>query len=149
MLNRALLLTGVALLLAACGRRQEPASDTTAMMDSMPGMAGMHGSDTALTAMMAHMQAVMDTASAATIKAMMPEHRRMADSMLASMGDDVRRMNMTAGAEWTALADSIRQDMSAMTGMNDAELPAYARAHHSRMMRLMQMHRSMMRPPAR
>ena len=150
MLNRALLMTGVALLLAACGRKPEPASDTAMMMDSsMPGMAGMHAGDTTMAAMMAHMQAVMDTASAATIRAMMPEHRRMADSMLTSMGDEMRRMNMTPGAEWTALTDSIRQDMSAMTSMRDADLPVYVRAHHSRMMRLMQMHRSMARPPAR
>ena len=151
MLTRALLMTGAALMLAACGRKPEPASDTTAMMmdSSMRGMAGMHGGDTTMTAMMAHMQAVMDTASAATIKAMMPEHRRMVDSMLTSMSDEMRRMNMTPGADWTALTDSVRQDMTTMTSVSDSALPAFVRVHHARMMRLMQMHRSMTRPPAR
>lgn len=151
MLIRTVPLAAVALLVLGCSRKEDTAADSSAMMmdSSMVGMAGMHGGDTAMTAMMAHMQAVMDTASAATIKAMMPEHRRMADSMLTSMGDEMRRMNMTPGADWTALTDSIRQDMSAMTNMSDADLPAYVRAHHSRMMRLMQMHRSMTRPPAR
>ena len=151
MLIRRVPLAAVALLFLACSRKEDTAADSSAMMmdSAMPGMAGMHGADTAMTAMMAHMQAVMDTASAATIKAMMSEHRRMADSMLTSMGDEMRRMNMTPGLEWTTLTDSVRQDLSAMASMSDAELPAYARAHHARMMRLMQMHRSMTRPPAR
>lgn len=149
MTNRTFRYAVVALLALACGRNEEPGSDTSVAMDpSMPGMAGMHG-DSTMDAMMAHVQAVMDTASPATIQAMMPEHRRVLDSVLTSMNDDMRRMNRTPGADWTALADSLRQGMSTMASMNASELQAFTRAHYARMTRLVQMHRSMMgRPPA-
>lgn len=153
MLNQPLRYIALALLVASCSRQETPVVDTSAMMmdSSMKGLAGMHG-DTAMGGMMARMEghmAMMDTASAATLQAMLPMHRQMLDSTLTSMSDEMRRMNMTPPAEWSATADSLRQDLTRLAGMGASELPAFMRAHRARMMRLMQIHRAMIpRPPA-
>ena len=154
MSNQPLRYIALALLVASCRSRQEtPVVDTSAMMmdSSMKGMAGMPG-DTAMAGLMARMEGhmrMMDTASAATLQAMLPMHRQMADSMLTSMNDEMRRMNMTSTTEWMATADSLRQDLTRLAGMSASELPALMLAHRDRMMRLMQLHRAMVpRPPA-
>ena len=141
-----------ALLVVSCRSEQEKsAMDTSSMMmdSTMKGMAGMHG-DSAMRDMMTRMQGhmgMMDTASAATIQAMHPMHRQMLDSALTSMNDEMRRRNMTTTPEWTSLTDSLRQDLDRMAGMGANEIPAFMRAHRDRMMRLIQMHRTMMGPP--
>ena len=150
MSNHPLRFIAVSLLVVSCRSQQETPADTTStMMDStMKGMAGMHG-DSAMRGMMMRMQGhmgMMDTASAATIQAMHPMHRQMMDSALTSMSDEMRRRNMST-PEWTALADSLRQDLDRMTGMSASEIPAFMRGHRDRMMRFMQMHRTMMGPP--
>ena len=151
MSNQPLRFIAVALLVVSCRSEQEKSTlDTSSiMMDStMKGMAGMHG-DSAMRDMMTRMQGhmgMMDTASAATIQAMHPMHRQMMDSALTSMNDEMRRRNMST-PEWTALSDSLRQDLDRMTGMSAREIPAFMRGHRDRMMRFMQMHRTMMGPP--
>jgi hypothetical protein len=141
----------IALLVVSCRSEQETPADTSSMMmdSTMKGMAGMHG-DSAMRDMMTRMQGhmgMMDTASAATIQAMHPMHRHMLDSVLTGMNDEMRRRNMASTPEWTALADSLRQDLDRMAGMSASEIPAFMRAHRERMMRLMQMQRTMMGPP--
>jgi hypothetical protein len=88
---------------------------------------------------------VMDTASAATLQATMPMHRQMAANMIAQMNNEMRRMNMTGDARWTALMDSLRQDLIRMPEMNAQQLKAFMPEHHSRVARLMQGHRDMMK----
>jgi hypothetical protein len=51
---------------------------------------------------------------------------------------------MQPDAQWNATADSVRQDMTRMPDMSAAELRAFMPEHRARMMRLMEMHRSMM-----
>jgi len=87
---------------------------------------------------------MMDTMSAARMKAMLPAHRQMAAKMLSGMSADMRGMNMTADAAWTATADSLRQDLVNMPEMSPAQLKSFMRAHHARMNRLTAMHRDMM-----
>lgn len=151
----------LAVVLAACGsgRTAQTASDSAMVpagksaqpaggmpgmggMSGMSGMSGMQGGD-----MMAQMQAHMDTvmnASADRAKAMLPMHRQMVANMLAQMNQQMRSMNMAADAAWTATVDSLRQDLVRMPEMRPAELKAAMPAHQARIMRLMEMHRSMM-----
>lgn len=139
-------------ILAACGGG-EPGEDTAAGMtagatSSMAGhdMSGM--GDMTSTAMMdsmtAHMRA-MDTASAATLQAMLPMHRQMAANLVSQMDSEMRGMNMQDDARWTALMDSLRQDLARLPEVPAAQLEPFMDEHHDRLSRLMQSHRDMMR----
>jgi hypothetical protein len=144
---RALLLTAaIAVLLPACRSREDAgASDSAADTAAMTGMAGMSGGQMMshmMDSMEVHMR-MMDTASAPTMQAMMPMHHQMADSMISRMDEDMRRMNMATDSAWTATLDSLRQDMGRMSAMTASEMMAMMPAHRARMMRLMQMHRTM------
>jgi hypothetical protein len=121
--------------------------ETAAAMTGMTGMAGHAGmmSGAMMDSMHSHMS-MMDTMSATSVKAMFPTHRRMVDSMLTRMSSDMRGMNVTADAGWTATADSIRADLDRMATMGGSQLKSAMGTHHQRLMRLMQMHRGMMGP---
>lgn len=142
----------LAAVLFACGRNDaaqagdstKATADSSAMKD-MPGMAGMIMSDSMMAQMHAHMQ-MMDTASAAGLQAMLPMHRQMVANVLSGMTADMRSMNMTGDAAWTATSDSVRQDLVRMPDMTPEELKRATAAHHARVMRLMDLHRKMMSP---
>lgn len=108
-------------------------------MQSMPGMmmGGM------MDSMQAHMR-TMDSMSADRMKAMLPEHRQLVATMLAQLNGEMRKMNMPADAKWTALTDSVRQDLVRLPDMSGTELRSFMPEHGGRVMRLMQMHRTMM-----
>ena len=130
----------------AAGSLKGPSSgDTTGGMAGMKGMeSGMGGMMTGMMdSMQTHMR-MMDTMTAARMKAMLPAHRQMAAKMLSGMSADMRGMNMTADAVWTATADSLRQDLVNMPEMSPAQLKSVMPAHHARMTRLTAMHRDMM-----
>lgn len=143
-----------ALIVAACTSKQPPASqDSTAAKaavdttkpGAMAGMAGMQGMMSA--AMADSMQAEMKKMAAMTpdqMAAMLPMHRQMVGNMLAQMSSDMRSMNMPADAAWTALTDSVRQDLIRLPDMSKTELKQAIPAHHARVTRLMQMHKDMM-----
>ena len=144
----------VALLVAGCTSKQPPASqDSTAAKTTADttkagataGMAGMQGMMS--PAMADSMQAEMKTMAAMTpdqMAAMLPMHRQMVGNMLSQMSRDMRFMNMPADAAWTALTDSVRQDLIRLPDMSKAELKRAIPAHHARVMRLIQMHKDMM-----
>jgi hypothetical protein len=105
--------------------------------------------DTSPTDRMTRMQSVVDSASLPTIQAMVATHPQMVDSMVNNMNAEMKRMNMTPSAEWTALCDSVMKDLDRLGTVSTTELVAAFRDHHARMMRLVRMHQSMMgRPPA-
>ena len=146
-MNRALLLAVViTLTFLACRAREDAgAPDSAADTSAMAGMPGM-GSSKMMSHMMDSMEThmrMMDTASAATMQAMMPMHHQMADSMISRMNEDMRRMNMATDSAWTVTVDSLRQDLGRMSAMTTSEMMAMMPAHRARMMRLMQMHRTM------
>jgi hypothetical protein len=101
----------LALGLAACGGRDGSgnAGDSaggTSTAAGMPGMQSMGGP------MMEQMQAhMMETANADSMAAMLPMHRQMVGNMLSEMNRQMGQMKMTADARWTALSDSVRQDL--------------------------------------
>jgi len=108
----------------------------------MRGMAGMQGGD-----MMAQMQdhlRMMNGASGDSLETMLPAHRQMVGNMLGQMNQQMRSMNMNADPQWTALVDSLRQDLVRMPDMSPKELQDFIPAHRARITRLMGMHRSMM-----
>ena len=136
-------------LLAACGRPAADRADSTAAKtdsSSMSGMSGMSGmtSGTMMDSMAAHMR-TMDTTSASSVQTMMPMHRQMAANLIAQMNNEMRSMNMTADARWTALTDSVRQDLVRMPEMTAQQLRTFMSGHHGRLTRLMQGHRDMMK----
>jgi len=116
--------------------------EATDSMGGMGGMAGMSGTAGMMGDMNKRMQGMMQM-SGDQMKSMLPAHRQMAANMLAAMNGEMRAMNMTSDAAWTALGDSIRQDLTRLPEMGGAELKAYMPAHHARLMRLMQTHQAM------
>jgi aryl-alcohol dehydrogenase-like predicted oxidoreductase len=110
----------------------------------MPGMGGMPMQGGMMPQMMqAHMDTMMSM-NAGRMKAMLPMHRQMVANMLAQMNQQMQSMNMPADTKWTALADSVRQDLVRMPEMSDQELEGFMPAHRARVMRLMAMHQQMM-----
>lgn len=141
----------LALGLAACGgeQRQErggdeagASADTGGRMGGMPGMGNMM--DTAMMRGMRDRMQLMVRANAERMQAMLPEHRQMTANMLAQMSREMARMSMIGDSAWTAAVDSLRQDLTRMPEMDPAELKALMPAHQARVMRLMEMHRTMM-----
>lgn len=132
----------VAGVMLGCGPRDEAGTgDSMAMSGAMSGDMMRQMMDS----MDGHMR-MMDTASAATMSAMMPMHHQMADSLITRMDADMRRMNMTGNSAWAATADSVRADLSRMRSMTQDSMRAVMPQHRARMMRLMEMHRAMMPP---
>ena len=135
-------------VLAACNRGDEetdaPEAQTdTSAMQGMQGMQG-HGGDDMTAQMQQHM-AMMQNVNADSLAAMLPAHRQMAGNMIAQMNQQMQSMNMAADAAWTAVMDSIRNDLTRMAELSSAELKPFMAEHHRRMTRLMEMHGTMMK----
>ena len=136
---------GVALLFGACGQDSDDDAGTvgdTARRDTTGAMGGMEAG--MMGEMHSHMLA-MESASPDSAKAMLPMHRQMTANMLSEFNRQMRQMNMTADAAWTATADSIRDDLTRMPELSAQQLKAMMPAHHARVTRLMEMHDTMMR----
>ena len=130
-------------LLAACGKKTEsaqtPAADSAGAMGGMT-MLGMQ--------MMPGMQAHLDSMAAMRpeeMAAMMARHQDRASRMMDAMGADMRGMNMQPDAAWTALSDSLRQDMAELPSLSGDPLKGRMEAHIGRMRRMMAVHRTMMK----
>jgi hypothetical protein len=125
-----------------------PGSETGMMyqrgMDSngMP-MGGMPGIGL-MTAMRSQMDSIA-AMSPAQIQARMAAHRALSSQMMDAMGADMRNRHVTPGAGWSALSDSVRQDLAELPTLSGAALQTRMRAHLDRMRRLMGQHESMMR----
>lgn len=135
-----------ALVLAGCTGEQQAEdtavpAETNSAPDGMQGMSGMQ--DGMMGEMMAHMQ-MMTGAGADSMQAMLPMHRQMVANMLSQMNSEMREMSMTTDAQWDATVDSLRTDLTRMPELDGQELQELMPAHHDRMKRLMDMHRTMM-----
>jgi hypothetical protein len=111
----------------------------------MPGMAHTSGtaSEGMMTEMRAHMQG-MAGAGGDSLRRMMPMHRQMAANMVQQMEAEMRQMNMKGDSTWSALTDSVRQDLTRMPDVTAQELPGFMEVHRARLQRLMQQHGAMM-----
>ena len=117
-------------------------------MQGMPGMQGTGGMRGGMAGMMGQMQShmrMMETPNGDSLKGMLPMHRQMTANMLSEMNREMRGMNMSGDAAWTATIDSVRQDLVNLPEMSGAELSTFMPAHHRRVMRLMEAHTAMMK----
>lgn len=128
---------------AACGSKEAakpPAESDGGMSGMQMDMAGIH--------MLPQMRAHLDSLGAMTPAQMlsaMAAHQDIASRMMDAMGADMRGMSMTPDAVWTALGDSVRQDLAELPGLTGAALQARMTAHIARMQRMMGLHEGMMR----
>jgi hypothetical protein len=133
---------------AACSKpKEEPAADTHRgmAMDSgkMDGMAGMGGSSM-MSMMPGHMDS-MTQMKPEQMSQMMARHERMMSQMMDQMGGEMRQMKMTESREWSALTDSVRQDLAELPSLKGRALSTRMRAHAARVQRLITSHQQMMK----
>ena len=139
----------VALLASvACNKSKEaPAADSHAgmAMDSgrMEGMPGM-GSSGMMPMMQAHTDSMVRM-KPEQMSQMMAGHERMMSQMMDQMGTEMRQMKMAETPEWTALADSVKQDLAELPSLKGQALSARMRAHAGRVQRLIAAHEGMMK----
>ncbi len=130
--------------LTTCGKKPEavqvPAADTVAIGGMQMAMQGMQ----MMPMMTAHLDSLGGMAPA-QMAAMMTAHQDVAARMMDAMGADMRGMNMTPDAAWTALGDSVRQDLAELPGLSGGTLQSRMQAHLGRMRRMMTLHEGMMR----
>ena len=124
------------------------APDTGMPMQSMPTRAV--GSGAMVEQMRLHLRA-MEAMNADSVRMGLPMHVEMTDGMLAQMTREMMQMKMPADPRWSALMDSVHQDLARMPGMNGAELLKTMAEHRARLTRLMEMHHRMLeqQPPRR
>lgn len=145
----------LAALLAACagdGGEDAGTSQQAGMADSggahaMEGMGGMQGmgSDAMMTQMEAYMR-MTEGVGADSMRTMMATHRQMVANMISQMNREMRDMNLAGDASWTTMMDSVRQDLMRLPDLQAAELGNFMPAHRTRVTRLIDAHRAMMRP---
>jgi hypothetical protein len=132
---------------AACNKpKEEAATDAHAgmTMDSgrMEGMPGMRSSGM-MHMMQAHTDSMMRM-NPEQMSAMMSSHERMMSQMMDQMGTDMRQMNMSGTPEWSALTDSVKQDLAELPSLKGQALSVRMRAHAGRVQRLITAHEGMM-----
>jgi hypothetical protein len=137
------------LALASCGGRGDRTdrSDTSGMMGHMDS-GNMSGMDMRGMQMMTQMRAHMDSMARMShqqMQTMMASHEAMMSQMMDRMGADMRGMNMTSTSEWTALTDSVKQDLAELPNLKGQDLSARMRAHVDRVQRLITAHEQMMK----
>lgn len=128
---------------SAKGAATTTSKDSASAMAGMPGMSGTGASAGMMDSIETHLR-TMTAARPEQLKAMVPMHRQMVANMIAQMNQEMRTMNMPANAGWTATIDSVRQDLIHLPDMSSPDIAASLPARHSRITRLLAMHRDMM-----
>ena len=132
-----IVVTLVALSALACGEKK-------AEQSTMSGMQGMKmRSDSLMPMMRAHLDSLA-AISPLFAASMVSMHEAMASRMLDAMGADMTAMGMKPDPAWTALTDSIKQDLADLPAVSGRALDARLKTHIDRMGRLMAMHEGMM-----
>jgi hypothetical protein len=93
--------------------------------------------------MMAHMH-TMEAMHGDSLMMMMPQHGQMLGNMMTRMDREMQSMSMSPDSLRSALADSLRSDLMRMPGMSMDEMEGFMPGHQARVMRMMEMHGSMM-----
>jgi hypothetical protein len=70
-------------------------------------------------------------------------HERMMSQMMDQMAVEMRHMQMPATPDWSALADSVRQDLAELPSLSGNALASRMQAHAQRVRRLIAMHKRM------
>lgn len=114
------------------------------MKESEPARGSTRHMSAALMDSMERRLKSLEGVSAAQMTTIVPAHRQMVDRLLSELDADMRAMNMAPDAAWRALTDSVRRDLRRMPEMEGSELRVFMPDHHSRVDRLMAMHRRLM-----
>jgi hypothetical protein len=136
------------LVLTSCGGDRRERNDHGGTMGHMDSgnmdRGGMNMPGMQMTPQMrAHMDSMMRM-SPQQMQAMMTKHQAMMSQMLDGMGSDMRRMNMSGDREWTALTDSVKQDLAELPDLKEPQLSAKMHGHADRVKRLITLHEKMM-----
>lgn len=136
---------------AACNRPPKPAVANDAhqgmvkMMDTgqtEPGSRGSGGMGMMLM-MQAHVDSMMRM-SPEQMSGMMTRHERMMSQMMDQMGGEMRQMRMAETPGWSALTDSVKQDLAELPSLRGKALSSRMQGHADRVRRLIGMHKKMM-----
>lgn len=132
------------LALAACNKpKEEQAADShRGMTMDSGGMSGM-GKSGMMPMMQAHTDSMMRM-NPEQMSGMMASHERMMSQMMDQMGSEMRQMKMSETPQWSALTDSVKQDLVELPSLKGQALSARMRAHADRVRRLMAAHEQMM-----
>jgi hypothetical protein len=135
---------------AACNKPSKPVPAAEShqgmvrVMDTGPMAARSTGRDG--MGMMLMMQAHVDSMarmSPEQMSQMMAKHEQMMSQMMDQMGGEMRQMRMPETSEWSALADSVRQDLAELPSLSGKALSSRMQAHGQRVRRLIAMHKKM------
>lgn len=136
---------------AACKPKDQPAAGSqvgmsmdSSRMKGMSGMSGVSGMSGIMPMIQAHMDSLMRM-NPAQMSQMMASHQQMMSQMLDQMGGEMGQMKTPGTPEWTALRDSVRQDLADLPGLKGQALSTRMRAHADRVRRLMASHQQMMK----
>jgi hypothetical protein len=136
---------------AACNRPPKPAVANDAqqgmvkVMDTGPTEPRSRGSDG--MGMMLMMQAHVDSMtrmSPEQMSRMMAKHEQMMSQMMDQMGGEMRQMRLAETPGWSALTDSVKQDLAELPSLSGKPLSSRMQAHGERVRRLIAMHKRMM-----
>jgi hypothetical protein len=136
---------------AACNKPSKPAPAAEShqgmvrVMDTGPMAPRSTGNDG--MGMMLMMQAHVDSMAKMTPEQMtrtMARHERMMSRMMDQMGGEMRQMRMAETPGWSALTDSIKQDLAELPSLTGTALSSRMQAHAQRVRRLIAMHKRMM-----
>jgi hypothetical protein len=131
---------------AAVGDPATATSSDSAGMGSMPGMPSNGASSTAtMIAEMKENLSEIEKVGPDSLEIVVAKHRAMAAALLSEMNREMAAMQMQGDARWSAIADSVRQDLILLPETKAAALRALVDAHKTRMLRMMQMHEEMMK----
>ena len=132
---------------AACNKPKDtPAADSHGGMKMDSGMAGMPatGNSEMMPMMQAHTDSMMRM-NPEQMSGMMARHESMMSQMMDQMGGEMRQMKMAETPEWSALADSVKQDLAELPSLKGQPLSLRMRAHADRVRRLIASHEGMMK----
>ena len=132
---------------AACSKpKEEPATDSHRGMAMDSGQMGRMDLESAgmMPMMQAHVDSMMRM-NPEQMSRMMAAHERMMSQMMDQMGGDMRQMKMAETPEWSALIDSVKQDLAELPGLKGRALSTRMRAHTDRVQRLLRAHEGMMK----
>jgi hypothetical protein len=131
----------------ACNKPKDtPADSPTGMEMDTGGMGRMSGMGNSgiMPMMQAHTDSMMRM-NPEQMSGMMASHERMMSQMMDQMGGEMRQMKMAETPEWSALTDSVKQDLADLPNLKGKALSARMQAHADRVRRLISAHEQMMK----
>lgn len=131
-------------ILGACGKKPEAAQTAADTAGKMGGMRMAMQGMQMMPLMRAHLDSLSDM-QPEQMAALMAAHQDLSSRMMDAMGGDMRGMSMMPDSAWTALGDSLRQDLAALPSLSGNPLKTRMDAHIGRMRRMLAMHESMMK----